>query len=69
MASTGAKADRHWLANYYLRGLITVVAIGITLAAGSTDGTPLLVGAAVWIALWLAAKVREGYTDGTDHQP
>lgn len=64
MTPTGAKNDRHWLTNYYLRGALALVAIVIALVAGLGNGAPLLIGIVVWGALWLAAKVREGYAAG-----
>lgn len=68
MASTNAKVGGGWLANYYLRGVIALAAMVIALLLGMGDGTPLIVGVAVWVLLWLASKVREGYA-GTDRQP
>lgn len=67
MESTRAKAGG-WLANYYLRGAIALVAALLSIPLGMPDGAPVLVAAGVWVALWLAALVREGYA-GTDRQP
>lgn len=67
MASTKPKTGG-WLANYYLRGVIALAVALIALALGADSGLPLLIGAAVWVALWLAAHFREGYA-GTDRQP
>jgi hypothetical protein len=68
MTSTSAKVGGGWLANYYLRGGITLGAVVIAMVLGMSDGTPLVIGVAVWTLLWLASKVREGYA-GTDRQP
>lgn len=66
--TSGQKTAGAWLANYYLRGAITLTVMLISVSLGLGGGAPILLGLATWVGLWLAAKVREGYA-GTDRQP
>ncbi len=56
------------LTNYYWRGAIALAAVFLTLAVGASDGTPMIVGIAVWLGLFLFARFYEGYT-GSDRKP
>lgn len=47
-----------WLANYYLRGLIALVALLVAATIPVGHGFPVIVAVIVWIGLWAASRIR-----------